>query len=124
MKNHTDMIKNGFRDVIDSINRDSDFSSLKISISKDIEHVIDRINDRHYDPISVMKKLKKTFITNKCLLVFYAHLENRPIRVEFKAKDFTIGLTMYEFGERKVFKIRTVVPTNISSRISTFVVDI
>lgn len=124
MKNHTSLIVDGFRDVIESINQDTDFSSLKISISKDVEHVVDRIDDRHYDAVTVMKKLKSAFMKNKCLMVFYAHLENRPIRVEFKSKEFTIGLTMYEFEERKVFKIRTVVPSTRPSRISTFVVDI
>lgn len=124
MKNHTSLIVNGFRDVIESINQDTDFSSLKISISKDVDHVVDRIDDRRYDAVTVMKKLKSAFMNNKCLMIFYAYLENRPIRVEFKAKEFTIGLTMYEFEDRKVFKIRTVVPSTRPSRISTFVVDI
>lgn len=125
MKTNTSLILNGFRDVIESINRDTDFSSLKISISKDVEHVIDRINDRQYDAVYVMKKLKSAFMNNKCLMIFYAHLDDRPIRVEFKAKDFTIGLTMYEFEDhRKMFKIRTVVPSTRPSRVSTFVVDI
>lgn len=124
MKTHEYVIVNGFRDVIESINKDYDFKSMNISISKDVSHLVDRVNDRKYDPIEVMRKLKSVFFSNKCLLIFYAHLEDRPIRLEVKTKNFTIGMTMYELDDgRKMFKVRTVVPTSFSSRVSTFVVD-
>ena len=120
------IVENGLRNLLTAFNEDPFFVEAHISFSKNFDHFVDRIFERKIDEVQMLRLLKAAVNKNKCQLVYCCHLENPPIRVNFKNRDLVIGMTLHVDGEGiKRLRLRTIVEnfaTRMDSRISTFVI--
>lgn len=120
------IIENGILAIVNKIRKDEWFSAANIHLTKKFDHFVDRVIERKIDPVELISTLKSKIFDNKCLIAYYCHLENKPIRLNFKTDNLVIGITVLN-SEKYGFlmTLRTVIPNSANrydSRVSIFTI--
>lgn len=123
MKNVNDMIVSNMLQLFDNMNKRY-FERKHIVLSTDINHAVDRIKDRKLDEVEVLKDLSSVLRNYVCQIIFYAYLEDRPLRLNIETKKFVFGFSIKVAKTGTMFlTLRTIInnyKTRPDSRISTF----
>lgn len=122
------IIEDGMRTLVRNINNLPEFITAKICFHSDIQHFVDRLEDRKLDLLDVAPVIRKTIKDHLCEMIFYAYLDDRPIRFNIKTRDFIVGLTCSVSANtgKRVFRFRTIVLNfngRQDSRVSTFILN-
>lgn len=121
--------EDGMRALVMKLNHLPAFRDKDVCFDGDIKHFIDRLEERQIDLVEVIKATFKAVKDHQCEMLYYAHLEDRPIRFNVKTPNVVIGLGCYDSARsgKKVFKFRTVINNfagRQDSRISTYIIDL
>lgn len=120
------IVRDNIRDLFNKFNNDFFFQAANVILSKRFEHFIDRLYERKFDEIEVIKALKKVISDKKCEIIYCCHLNTPPLRLNIVYKNFIICFSIFidEENNKKRLKLRTITEkTSKYSRISTFILQ-
>lgn len=120
------IVRDNIRDLFNKFNNDFFFQAANVILSKRFDHFIDRLHERKFDEIEVIKALKNVISDKKCEIIYCCHLKTPPLRLNIIYKNFIICFSIFidEENNKKRLQLRTITEkTNKYSRISTFILQ-
>ena len=117
------VIENNIKEMFSRFNEDFFFKNAEIRFSRRFDHFLDRLFDRKFNEVAVIRALKKHVSDKKCEIIYCCHLTNPPLRCNIVTDEFIICFSIFIDGDgKKQLKLRTITENNnTQSKISTYI---